>query len=63
MRIRNSVPQGRERQTLAISIKEMLVSGGWRGGGGFYPHFSLSSNVEIFACHFLRLRFFGGVPQ
>ena len=49
MRACKVVPQGRELETLAIRIKEMLVSG---GGGGemvfFYINFCFPSKVENF---------------
>ena len=54
-----TAPQGWEHQTLAISIKEMLVSGGWWGGGGV-PHQFLSSfqGWQFFFGHFLKLVIF-----
>ena len=58
------MPQGWQHQTLAISIKQMLVSGGWvsggwvsggwvsggwRGGGGVPHKFVSSSRVDNFS--------------
>ena len=47
MRACKVVPQGRELKTLAISIKEMLVSGGGREVA-FHINFCVPSKVENF---------------
>ncbi len=36
----------------------MLVSGGWRGGGGFYLRFFLPSKIETFPWPVLKLVIF-----
>ena len=43
-----TVPQGWEHQTLAISIKEMLVSGGGGEVAVFHINFCLLSKVDNF---------------
>ena len=50
MRIsRATVPQGRVDQTLGISIKEMLVSGGGGEVAVFHINFCLPSKVDNFS--------------
>jgi len=50
MRACKVVPQGRKLKTLAINIKEMLIIGGWRGGGCFPHQFLLSFQGSEFSC-------------
>ena len=56
--LKATVPQGCEHQTLAISIKELLVSGGGGEVAVFYINFCLPSKVENFFGHFLKLVIF-----